>query len=373
MQTYDVMLTHEPWASFRCQKAANSLDIDVAKKLTHHLHVDADVETDFAVGVIVGASGSGKTTLAEHIWGAERMKRALDPATPVIEQFPESMEYADCVRMLNGVGLSSVPCWIRPAFTLSNGQRERAEIALRMARADDGLCVIDEWTSVVDRTVAKVMSHAIQKWARASKRRVVLVTCHYDVLDWLQPDWIIDCNSQTYTDRRLLRQDRREHLTFEIRECDRSAWKHFAKYHYLSERLPGGIITTYGLYLDDVQIGFQCFAGYTPYRKEERARGDAMKMHSNRTVIHPDYVGLGLGMMLINETSQLMTDRGFDVYAKFSSAPVYRAMMRDGRWRLLNVSRAHKVIHGSKITRDGGYRLDVTTYSFHFSPDGKHS
>ena len=58
------------------------------------------------------------------------------------------------------MGLSQVPCWVRPAFTLSNGQQARAKIALTLADNKD-LAVIDEWTSVVDRTVAKVMSHAV--------------------------------------------------------------------------------------------------------------------------------------------------------------------------------------------------------------------
>ena len=123
-----------------------------------------------------------------------------------------------------GVGLSAVPCWIRPAITLSNGQKERAEIALQMAR-EDKLVVIDEWTSVVDRTVGKIMSECIQKWARKSEKQVVLLSCHYDVFDWLQPDWVIDCNKQTYTDRRLLRRSRKEKLSFDIRPIGRGSWR----------------------------------------------------------------------------------------------------------------------------------------------------
>ena len=45
------------------------------------------------------------------------------------------------------------------------------------------------------------------------------------------------------------------------------------------------------------QIGFQCFANYTPHKK-----GTIIIYHSNRTVIHPDYNGMGLGIKLINET-----------------------------------------------------------------------
>lgn len=201
MKEYSVCLESVPWDTFRCKKAANSLDIDVKKKLRHDFSVTADIEADFNVGMMVGASGSGKSTLAESIYGAEALERVLQLDKPIIEQFPEAYTYDDCARMLCGVGLSAVPCWIRPAGTLSNGQRERAEIALQMSLEKDQV-VIDEWTSVVDRTVGKVMSECIQKWARKTGKRVILISCHYDVLDWLQPDWVIDCNKQEYLDRR---------------------------------------------------------------------------------------------------------------------------------------------------------------------------
>lgn len=211
MKTYSLTLQSTPEQTFRCQKAANSLDIDINKKLKHEFSVDADIESDFNVGLIVGASGSGKTTLAEKIYGEAALRRVLEMDTPVIDQFPESFEYDDCARYLMGVGLTAVPCWIRPAVTLSNGQRERAEIALQMATDSDQV-VIDEWTSVVDRTVGKIMSNCIAKWARRTGKRVVLLSCHYDVMDWLQPDWVIDCNTQQFDDRRGSKKNGRSNL-----------------------------------------------------------------------------------------------------------------------------------------------------------------
>lgn len=365
MKTYSLTLQSDPWDSFRCQKAANSLDIDIKKKLTHAFSVDADIESPFHVGLIVGASGSGKTTLAENIYGKDSLRRVLDPNKPVIEQFPESFTYEDCVRSLMGVGLSAVPCWIRPAVTLSNGQKERAEIALQMAR-DDELVVIDEWTSVVDRTVGKIMSESIQKWARKSNKRVVLLSCHYDVLDWLQPDWLIDCNKQTFVDRRSLRRSRQEKLTFDIREIGRGSWRYFSKYHYLSDRLPGGHIVLFGMFLGDDQIGFQCFANYVPYRHEDQLYGKRKKMHSNRTVIHPDYVGLGLGLVLINETSRIMDARNFHVMAKFSSIPVFKAFKKSDRWLYLGTKRDHKVVVAGNMLRDAGFRIDVAAHQFEY-------
>ena len=190
MQDYVVRLESPVSNSFRCQKAADSLDIDVAKKSVHEMKVRADVTSAFSVGLIVGASGSGKTTLAQHIYGPECFKTFVDPGKPIIEQFPETMSYDECAAALLSMGLTSVPCWIRPVYTLSNGQRARAEAALALHQPGPQGVVLDEWTSVVDRTVAKVMSHCVQKHARRTGKPITLVSCHYDVLEWLQPDCI---------------------------------------------------------------------------------------------------------------------------------------------------------------------------------------
>lgn len=368
MQNFDLTLSSDVHDSFRCRKAANSLDINIDAKSVHHFQVEADLETDYNIGVIVGASGSGKSTLAQHIWGKHCFDTMLKTDLPVIDQFDKKYSYDDCARMLTGIGLSSVPCWIRPAYTLSNGQKCRAEIALQLSRTDRGVNAIDEWTSVVDRTVAKVMSHCIQKHARKMKKRIVLLTCHYDVLDWLNPDWVIDCNKQQYTDRRCLQRTfkRKEKLKFDIRDIGRRSWKYFAKYHYLTEKLPGGHIELFGLFHGHDQIGFQCFANYVPYRKAHKIRGIKKQMHSNRAVIHPDYCGFGLSMKMINATSQIMFDRGYDVRAKCSSIPIIKLRQRETCWQTINVERNHKVVFGVNMTRDSGFRMDVTTYSFKF-------
>ncbi len=378
MQDYGLTLVSEPSKSFRCQKAANSLDIDTSKKLTHTFQVRADIESDFNIGLIVGASGSGKTSLAKEIWGQDSLRLFLREDLPIIDQFPENLTYDTCVAMLSGVGLTSVPCWIRPAATLSNGQRARAEIALQMTKNDDEVIVIDEWTSVVDRTVAKVMSHCIQKFARKTHKSIVLLSCHYDVIEWLRPDWIIDCNKQRYVDRRRLRCERAEQLQFDLRQVGRETWPYFSKYHYLSDRLPAGYIETFGLFCGDDQIGFQCFANYVPDRT-----GKQRILHANRIVVHPDYCGFGLGMRMVNAASAVMAGRGYRVMCKFSSAPMLASMRRDDQWVFRSSDRLFKQQVGKvgrgfsmkrkngRIGRAGGdnnrgFRLDVRTYSFEY-------
>jgi energy-coupling factor transporter ATP-binding protein EcfA2 len=364
MQNFKLTLASPVATSFRATKAANSLDIDSEKKSVHHFEVQADLTTPFNIGLIVGASGSGKTTLAKHIYGDDCFKEILDMTKPVIDQFPESMTYDECAAMLCGVGLTAVPCWIRPAYTLSNGQRARAECALQMARDDIEMIVMDEWTSVVDRTVAKVMSHCIQKHARKTGKKIVLMSCHYDVLEWLNPDWVIDANKQTYENRRLLWQSyqRTEQLEFQIYETDRSAWKYFSRYHYLSDKLAGGKQYFYGLWNGPNQIGFLAFSNYVPHRK-----GTKMQLHFNRLVIHPDYCGFGLGIHFLNKCAQIVNDKNYEVMGKFSSAPVYNALKRDPKWRLNDVIRMHKVVVGGNMQRKEGFRKDVKAWSFKYA------
>lgn len=365
MQNFELTLASPVSTSFRATKAANSLDIDVDKKSIHHFQVKADIESPYNIGLIVGASGSGKTTLAKHIWAEKCFEELLQLDKPIIEQFSETMTYDECAEMLCGVGLTSVPCWIRPAYTLSNGQKARAECALQMARKDSDIIVIDEWTSVVDRTVAKVMSYCIQKHARKTGKRIVLLSCHYDVIEWLNPDWVIDANKQSYTNRRSLWQSyqRIEQLNFQIYETNRSAWKYFSRYHYLSDSYPGGYTRTYGMFVDDNQIGFQCFANYVPHRK-----GTKMILHSNRVVIHPDYCGFGLGLRMTNACSEQLVKEGYEIYAKFSSVPMYNARKKSDKWKLMDVMRHHKIIVGGNMKRKDGFRKDVKTWSFKFQP-----
>jgi ABC-type ATPase with predicted acetyltransferase domain len=359
-------LKSDVFNSFRCQAAANSLDIDVKKKSIHKLQIkNINIKENWNIGLIYGASGSGKTTLAKHLFGENIFNISLNEELPIIEQLPKEFSYDDCASILNGIGLNSVPCWIRPIKTLSNGQKARAEAAYLMCQSN--MVCIDEWTSVVDRTVAKAMSVCINKFAKKHNKKIILLSCHYDILEWLQPDWLIDCNKQTFE---LPKSDdfffnEREKLEFTIKEIGRESWKYFSKYHYLSELLPGGKIYLYGLFHNHNQIGFQCFANYTPHKT-----GTKIIYHSNRTVIHPDYNGLGLGIKLINETSRILKQKiDCRIMAKFSSIPVFKAMKKQQEWVFLGEKRLMgKMKTGGNMIRRGGFREGgVKTFNFEYN------
>jgi energy-coupling factor transporter ATP-binding protein EcfA2 len=366
-KTIEIKLQSEIFTNFRCQVAANSLDIDVKKKSIHNLKIDnVLIPKDWNVGLIYGASGSGKTTLAKHLFGEDIFNVILNEDEPIINQLPKEFTYEECASLLNGIGLNSVPCWLRPVKTLSNGQKARAEAVLLMCQNKDYI-LIDEWTSVVDRTVAKAMSVCLSKFAKKHNKKIILLSCHYDILEWVNPNWLIDCNKQEFI---LPKQEdfffnKREELEFSIKEIGRESWKYFSKYHYLSDRLPGGKLYLYGLFQGENQIGFQCFANYVPHSDKKKK----IIYHSNRTVVHPDYNGLGLGIKLINETSKLLDEKiDCRIMAKFSSTPVFKAMIKQKQWRFLGEKRLmSKMKVGCNMTNQNTFRdCGVKTYNFEY-------
>ncbi len=360
MQNYHVKLEAETdEKNYYVARACNSVDLNINKKLTHEIKIDVDLETDYNVGLIIGLSGSGKTTLAKHLF-PNFNKININKKECILKQFPEDMSYDERADILTKFGLSSVTEWIKPFEILSNGEKSRAEIALTAGKHD--FFVVDEFTSVVDRTVAKIMSNSISKIIKQQKKKIVLISVHKDIIEWVDPDWIIDVDNQIFINRRLLQQRRKEKLVFNIKECSRKSWKYFSKYHYLSDNLPGGKIHLFGLFDENnIQIGFQCFANYVP--------GKNKIIHSNRTVIHPEYVGVGLGIKLINITSQIMADRGYDVRAKFSNFAIYKSMIKNKSWKFLNKSpntQKSQYHVGDSMQNKTGQRKSVTTYQFKF-------
>ncbi len=189
----DITVSSPVARSARVLQISGMFDVPVEEKTSLTWHADLPVEErDWNIGLITGPSGSGKSTLARHLWPEQLAAAHEWPADrALVDAFPDGMGIRDITGMLSAAGLSSPPAWLRPYRTLSNGEAFRADIARSLAELD-GLVVVDEFSSVVDRQVAQVASHAVQKTVRRAGRQLVAVTCHYDVEPWLQPDWTYD-------------------------------------------------------------------------------------------------------------------------------------------------------------------------------------
>src|SRR5262249_24441579 len=149
-----------------------------------------------------------------------------------VDGFPADLGIKDIAGLLCSVGFSSPPSWLKPFRVLSNGEQFRVNVARTLAEHPD-LAVVDEFTSVVDRAVAKVASAAVQKAVRRRGQKFIAVTCHHDVAEWLEPDWFYQPATGEFVAGRLLR---RPPLELEVVRVHRSAWKLFKPHHYLTGR-----------------------------------------------------------------------------------------------------------------------------------------
>ena len=142
---------------------------------------------DWNVGLIVGRSGTGKTTIAKQLFPDAYVKGFTYREASILDDFPESLSTSDITRALSSVGFASPPEWLKSYDQLSQGEKMRVDVA-RALLLEEPVVVFDEFTSVVDREVAKVSSLAIQKAIRRAGKKFIAVTCHYDVTDYLEPD-----------------------------------------------------------------------------------------------------------------------------------------------------------------------------------------
>lgn len=236
------------------------------------------------VGLIVGPSGCGKSTIARKMFGEHQDFRWTHDS--VIDDFKEGVSIADISSICQSVGFNTIPAWMRPYQVLSNGERFRVDLARRLLELSDPI-LCDEFTSVVDRQVAQIGSHAVQKYIRRNNRKFVAVSCHYDIIEWLQPDWIFEPNTMTFT-RRLLQ--RRPAIQAVISRVSYAAWKLFAPYHYLTAELNRGA-RCFVLFVNGVPASFIGVISFPHPQVRDIVR-------VSRNVTLPDWQGLGLAMIL---------------------------------------------------------------------------
>jgi GNAT superfamily N-acetyltransferase len=200
---------------------------------------------------------------------------------------------------------------------LSNGEKFRVDLARRLLEGGDRI-VVDEFTSVVDRQVAQIGSHAVQKYIRgAGDKQFVAVTCHFDLIDWLQPDWVLDMATRQFS-RRLLQ--RRPKLECTIGRIPRSAWTMFAPYHYMSADLHRGA-ACYGLWANE---RLAAFAATLPLPVSSGKHKGTAITRVSRLVTLPDWQGLGLAMVLCDALGAEHRAAG----KRFRMYPAHPALIR---------------------------------------------
>ena len=317
---------------FNCETGANFA-----------LDAELPIEDEaWSLGVVVGPSGSGKTSIGREIWGSRSLWRPRWPKdAPVIDAIAADGDFDAATGALAAVGLGSVPTWLRPYHALSNGEQFRANLARLVADAPRR-AVVDEFTSVIDRQIARIGALAFGKAWRRTRGQAVLLSCHYDILDWLQPDWIFDTATGVFErgdNRRSLR--RRPSIDVDLWETNWRYWPSFEPHHYL--KLPHMIAATNYVASVDGQLVAHVAFGTRPGLIEARAC---------RLVVMPEWQGAGVGMRFLNAVCELWLrgenrhHRPLRTLFHTSHPGLAAALRRDRRWTQVSA-----VLHGGHAGR----------------------
>lgn len=191
MPHFNIIKTNKIENTFRVSKIQADFDIKF-EHTNEHFVGDVELPEKWNIGVIVGGSGTGKTTIAKELFGDEYITNFNYTSSSVIDDMPKSKNIDEITKMFYSVGFGSVPSWLKPYNVLSNGEKMRVDLA--RALLEQNFVVFDEFTSVVDRNVAKTACIAINKAIKKTDKKFIAISCHYDILEWLSPDWVFDTN-----------------------------------------------------------------------------------------------------------------------------------------------------------------------------------
>jgi ABC-type lipoprotein export system ATPase subunit len=297
MPSVNLVIESKLSRSVRVRQLEAMFDVPASEVVKLEWHGELPIEEqDWNVGLIVGPSGSGKTQIVRKLFGTPVEKTWKKDA--VIDDFAAAHSMQDIAAVCQAVGFNTIPAWMRPYKVLSNGEKFRVELARHMLE-DKSPIVVDEFTSVVDRQVAKIASHAVQKHIRKIGKKFIAVSCHYDVIDWLQPDWIFEPATMFFS-RRLLHP--RPKLEVEIARVDYKAWELFAPFHYLTKEL-NHAAACFVLFVGGRPTSF----GGVLHRPHATARNI---VGLSRLVTLPDWQGLGLALILSERLGAAYKSKG---------------------------------------------------------------
>ncbi len=303
--------------------------------------LDADLDIDdmeWSIGLVVGPSGSGKTSIGEEILGGGRVHdlyAGWSDTDPIVEAIAPGGDFNEVTGALASVGLGDVPSWLRPFHVLSNGQKFRAGLA-RLICSDETDIVVDEFTSVVDRQIAKIGAQAFSKSWKRTKRRVVLLSCHYDILEWLEPDWVYDTKEARFSRDCL----RRPKFDVEIRKVDGSYWKYFKPHYYLDLPMPPAA----EYFIGTVDGELVCHLAVAPMFTAGAYR-------ATRLVVMPEWQGAGVGTKFLEYVCELHKQGGGRKAMKYptlfhtSHPQLIAYLQRSSKW----VLKSQQLFGGSKL------------------------
>ena len=337
-------------------------------KVTIPFNFRATKDFEWNIGVVYGGSGTGKTTILKNYGSINEANFNNDIS--VVANF-DWLTPEEATRLLSSMGLSSVPAWLRPFNTLSNGEQYRASLAYVVGRAKPGdTILVDEYTSVVDRDVAKAMSNALQRYIRREGKQIVLASCHFDIMDWLQPDW-------TYSpligriERPDCRRQSRPEIELSIFRCRYDTWKIFKQHHYLTGGLNKAAKSFVGLY-NGKPIAFMAIL---PFPHGHIKNG----FRISRVVVLPDFQGLGIGFKFVDWFGQVYKNDNKTMYIKTSNPALWKSFERSNTWAFTSETKGEakaEMMQSKKIAATGTFKTSTRvskSYKFIGKPNDENT
>ena len=357
MPNFDILRESKPNKTFRVSSVMGKFDLQT-EHIKEHFKGNIDIPDKWQIGLIVGNSGTGKTTIAKELFENAYVTNFEYKAETILDDMPESASVDDITKIFNSVGFSSPPSWLKPYSVLSNGQKMRVDLANALLKEDD-LIVFDEFTSVVDRNVAKIGSYAMQKAIRKSDKQFIAVTCHHDVQDWLLPDWVFNTDSMTFQILEGQKKNRPK-INFEIfKTRDKSIWKMFAKHHYLSHN-HNNAAHTYVSFVNE-QIAAFISVIHQPHKIKNLKR-------IHRLVVMPDFQGIGIGGRLLDFIAKKYINDNFKLSITTSAPSLIFSLKNHLNWMCLHFGR-QKGKHSNKELQKSN-TMNRITAAFRYIKNG---
>lgn len=325
---FDIIRSSNIQKSFRVDSVIGRFDISL-QKIEERFTGSINLPEHWSIGLIMGKSGSGKTTILNELFPELAAKKPVYTNQSVVDDMPDK-SVDEIVKAFNSVGFSSPPSWLKPYHVLSNGEKMRVDLANAILQPEN-MFVFDEFTSVVDRQVAKIGSFAIQKAVRKTNKQFIACTCHYDVEDWLLPDWVFNTDTMTF---QLSQKKNRPKLNFKVFQSDKRYWKMFARHHYLSSE-HSNAAKVYVATVDD-QICAFCSVIYFPHPSVKNMR----KIH--RLVVLPDYQGISVGILLLTEVAKIQINDGYRLGITTSAPSLVFGLKKNKEWLCKSIGRKSK-------------------------------
>ena len=197
MPNFDIVKESNIEKTFRNKNIIDTYELNI-KKVVERFEGNLDIDDkEWSIGLITGRSGTGKTTIAKECFPEYYFEQFKWTEKSVIENMSKEKEISYITKIFNSVGFGTVWSWLKPYNVLSNGEKMRVNLA-RCIIEDQNKIVFDELTSVVDRTIAKTASCALSKAIRKLNKQFIAVSCHRDIIEWLEPDWIYDTDKKEF-------------------------------------------------------------------------------------------------------------------------------------------------------------------------------